>query len=471
MTVGENLLQLRRQQNLSQEDLARKLLVSRQTISLWETNQSLPTIENLMRLKEIFGVSVDDMLREEEREMPVQTLCFSLNQEDIKASLRAAYKKSKRRGTITAIVSAFVIMIGWHLLSSLPALGGALFAGGCALLSGELSNIYSLNNRIKKEPVRQYDVRWDIFRDYMIVSYANNGRLTHQKLVEFEQIAKVWHHEDKLAILAESVLFTCPAEEIPDDSALAAAIREKTVIERKHNRLETWGRVLSWICLVTTAGMVVYSAVQSYTLGGAMELYMWYSIYLLPLPVVAIIMSLVLRHHKLSWKLLLCCGIISAFILGSATAGFFSSAMNSYDSDESMVYIQSVEEQLGIDFPDAEHVSMYTSGGTAAGNDQIFMLMRSYASYSGYGQKSINEMIRQDDRWSDSVPYELLPCIPLNALEPDADCFLLYDATTGHFNELPQSKGTHKMIYIAYHEDYGNMYIVEYEYACIANER
>lgn len=65
MTVGENIRYLRKNANLSQEELAAKLLVSRQTISLWESGQTLPTIDNFIRLKQIFGISVDEMLGEE----------------------------------------------------------------------------------------------------------------------------------------------------------------------------------------------------------------------------------------------------------------------------------------------------------------------------------------------------------------------------------------------------------------------
>ena len=40
------------------------MLVSRQTVSLWEMDKTLPTIDNLLRLKEIFSISVDDLLSE-----------------------------------------------------------------------------------------------------------------------------------------------------------------------------------------------------------------------------------------------------------------------------------------------------------------------------------------------------------------------------------------------------------------------
>lgn len=58
MTVGERIQMHRKQLGISQEELGQKLLVSRQTISLWEKDQTVPTIDNLIRLKEIFNVSV-----------------------------------------------------------------------------------------------------------------------------------------------------------------------------------------------------------------------------------------------------------------------------------------------------------------------------------------------------------------------------------------------------------------------------
>ena len=66
MTIGVNILNLRKLKKMSQEELAEKMRVSRQTISLWETDQTLPTLDNLLRLKDIFGVSVDKMLSSDE---------------------------------------------------------------------------------------------------------------------------------------------------------------------------------------------------------------------------------------------------------------------------------------------------------------------------------------------------------------------------------------------------------------------
>lgn len=84
MTVGKNILKLRKSRGISQEELANLLLISRQTVSQWENDQTVPSIDNLLRLKEIFGVSVDRMLTAEEVKTPqintdsLDTLCAAL---------------------------------------------------------------------------------------------------------------------------------------------------------------------------------------------------------------------------------------------------------------------------------------------------------------------------------------------------------------------------------------------------------
>lgn len=62
---GENLIQLRKINHMSQEDLAEKVNVSRQTLSKWETGESLPDIEKSMLLAEIFGVTLDELVNYE----------------------------------------------------------------------------------------------------------------------------------------------------------------------------------------------------------------------------------------------------------------------------------------------------------------------------------------------------------------------------------------------------------------------
>ena len=59
---AENLVELRKLHNMSQEELAEKINVSRQTLSKYETGESLPDIEKSKALADIFGVTVDDLV-------------------------------------------------------------------------------------------------------------------------------------------------------------------------------------------------------------------------------------------------------------------------------------------------------------------------------------------------------------------------------------------------------------------------
>ncbi len=63
MTIGENIVILREKAGLSQEALAEKCSVSRQSISKWETNQAFPQIDKVILMSEIFGISVDELLK------------------------------------------------------------------------------------------------------------------------------------------------------------------------------------------------------------------------------------------------------------------------------------------------------------------------------------------------------------------------------------------------------------------------
>jgi transcriptional regulator with XRE-family HTH domain len=65
MAIGEKIQQLRKMNNLSQEQLAEKLAVSRQSISKWELGESTPDTEKIILLSRIFQVSTDYLLHDD----------------------------------------------------------------------------------------------------------------------------------------------------------------------------------------------------------------------------------------------------------------------------------------------------------------------------------------------------------------------------------------------------------------------
>ena len=61
MEIGNKILELRKKENLSQEQLAEKMNVTRQTISKWELNETTPDIRQAKELSKIFRISLDEL--------------------------------------------------------------------------------------------------------------------------------------------------------------------------------------------------------------------------------------------------------------------------------------------------------------------------------------------------------------------------------------------------------------------------
>ena len=115
MTVGEKIQKYRKDLDLSQEELGQKLLVSRQTISLWEKDQTVPTIDNLIRLREIFGVSVDEILGFETIDqnneiLPNELYRFTFSKEELSEIYRLQRKSVYKSPLIFTILCILMIL-------------------------------------------------------------------------------------------------------------------------------------------------------------------------------------------------------------------------------------------------------------------------------------------------------------------------------------------------------------------------
>ncbi len=102
----ERLKSERELKGWSQSELADKLHVSRQSISKWETGKSFPNIELIIQLSDLFGITIDDFLRSDER----------LENKIIDDSKNLAYPNLKKLFEALLILGGFFIMIKWFVL-------------------------------------------------------------------------------------------------------------------------------------------------------------------------------------------------------------------------------------------------------------------------------------------------------------------------------------------------------------------
>ena len=130
MTIGERLLNLRKEKNLSQEELANVLDVSRQTISKWETDQTTPDFDKIVPLCEYFGITSDELLS---------------GKKDIIKSKEDTKKGKFARNLAISIglyIFSIVLIILFSTIVDQPIIGVCLFFTVAAVATGMI--IYSV---------------------------------------------------------------------------------------------------------------------------------------------------------------------------------------------------------------------------------------------------------------------------------------------------------------------------------------
>lgn len=137
--LGDKIKEFRKKQNISQEELALKMHVVRQTISKWEKGLSVPDAEDVIRLAEIFQVSVSELLGVQEREsFSNQILAEKLeevNQELAKRieRERVLTEAGKVRGYILMLAFAAIVFVA-IIKNTVGALIATAICGITALL-------------------------------------------------------------------------------------------------------------------------------------------------------------------------------------------------------------------------------------------------------------------------------------------------------------------------------------------------
>lgn len=107
MSLGETIYRLRTEKNLSQGDLAEMLEVSRQSVSKWENNSAVPDLEKIIKLSEIFEVSLDELVKGEAAPQRTETMSGVPTEE----KKESGFSPRKIAGTILLCMTFFVVML------------------------------------------------------------------------------------------------------------------------------------------------------------------------------------------------------------------------------------------------------------------------------------------------------------------------------------------------------------------------
>lgn len=207
MSFSEKLIKLRKQHGFSQEELGYKLNVTRQTVSKWELGQTVPEMNKLISLSQIYGISLDELTNEDELNVDNTT-----KKDDIKIETENKTKdKDLRKILIPLIIVLIVIalILGIYKISNFRTVNKA--AGEILTTSKEIdkesSGIFiSFINFIKEivsgqieeqkeedkqNEIKQYNSKFDIysgkqygnFLDNLLENVINNNKTQKEHII------------------------------------------------------------------------------------------------------------------------------------------------------------------------------------------------------------------------------------------------------------------------------------------------
>jgi len=170
MEIGNQIKLHRIAQGLSQEELAARVYVTRQTLSNWETGKTYPDINSLLRLADLFHVSLDELVKGDIKKMKEQ-----INQTDIR----------EFKTTSNIFTALFLLMV----LSCVPLcyffgkLGIVLWIIIAAITLLYSAHVEKLKNKHKIQTYKEITAFMDGQRLDELESAEERGKLPYQKLL------------------------------------------------------------------------------------------------------------------------------------------------------------------------------------------------------------------------------------------------------------------------------------------------
>ena len=194
MTLSEKIFSLRTKMGISQGDLAERLEVSRQSVSKWETGQSVPDLDKIIRLADLFGVSVDELVREGERPEPPKEEPQVIYIEREKRGLRPVQVV----GVILEVLGAGMFLLGLVAGAVLSVFGLLLVLLGLPLLLARKHPFLICGWILVSVPYLVFN-RWTSSVSlYYVLDFLRGGELRMQAIIA----------GGRLALLILMVVFT-----------------------------------------------------------------------------------------------------------------------------------------------------------------------------------------------------------------------------------------------------------------------
>ncbi len=499
MTLGERILEYRKKAGISQEELADRLNITGQVINLWEADQTVPSLDSLIALAEIFNVSLDVLCgrNESNRDVNTPTEAPVSNPEADKSGqieqlpadkpqkilaccetkyteklVRRINDLSTKTSVILYIVS-IVALLGTIILSAITDDEiQYLMTTWIILLIIDVSSLIALLvrnaktlNKYKKDgfdTICNYRFYYDCF-EYELITKNGFAKQT----VKYCDIEKAIYDSDYYFLYINKAIYAVDVASLgaisPTIKTLIAKSKPKTKKAKpnfqqnpKINSLLITMFVLSlvsvFIGLFAVRIAVITSPIPDY--GIIMLEYMWVFFLIIPLPLTSAILGIVFLIKNYKCKKNIIAGFIMCVVL--AIYGCFTFIFQD-DVKHDFAYVRNIELTADLNLPNSGYIAYSPADAFGYSDGMIKFDDQS---------EIFNTVITSGQFVTDTKLFasDIVKSYNLSATK-NYDYFMLYDITCHITNGTSKYEhNNHRFIYLAYNVDKNILYFSEFTY-------
>ena len=488
--LKDTIVFYRKKNGLSQEELASKLFVSRQTVSQWETGQTLPTIDNLQRLKEIFGVGLDVLLDEsaadaaeetktggEEQPAPQaaesekactncdqqpafsdntaqERFSYTLSEEDIKRGIRNGWTAYLRISVLPMLFPLFIAITERN-----RALIGAMVVWIVFLIV-----LYAERWRKKRAKLTEilggHTTELRVYSDLLTQIRSKDGETVSMWQMKFNEIRRAEDLGTLFRVTDGERVLLIPKNAVPADGVLLHRLEAQVKKSKEQiNHVTVLSLIIGTILVDFAVSRIYLSLVGSDGSVANAQAYSWIWLIGLPLPFFCVGYAIAKARKEKKRKVsLIIFGAIS--ILFACSQIFLPGILDKAAADVNSE-ISQIEESVKITLPEYSNIHI-TKNVIAAGKKRITQVIA--MSMERSVSLAFDREIANDPRWINPAQAERLSQIwnPTYAAS-NADFVMCVNLTDGVTNEIPSHNGKYRFVNLLYLRETEMLYVVCYE--------
>lgn len=330
MTIGERLQQHRKDLGLSQEELGQQLHVSRQTVSQWETDQTLPTVDNLIRLKELFGVSIDSLLskegsfEKEPEETPRESYQFTFSEAELRLFYRNRMFATLKRPLISLLLILFLSIIFLTQYRSLSKDIRIVLILVLIVVLIRFIILFLKTRRFYKRNAKDIALctyQYDFYQQHFTMRIEKEGVFSSLTIIPYERIDRVQDADPFLFVYYKGSVCLLRRADLQPDSMLfhpSQMLPPKAVYQSPPRRLRKFSWVVFVLAIAALPLWLLLFSLFVLSIPDFREIAFhiaWTMFVSLFLPVASIILGCVLKSKKMAYKKNVVVGIIMSCVL------------------------------------------------------------------------------------------------------------------------------------------------------------